>query len=272
MTQQITVDLSKLRPIHRQQRFATVRTILALVLREMTSTYGKSPGGYIWAVIEPVAGITVMAFIFTLFLRSPPLGSNFMLFYATGLLPYMMFISLSNKVSQTLNYSRQLLSYPRVTIIDALAARVILNVTTQLMVSMIVLGGILTYFETGTTFYLPAILQAYAMAAAIGVAVGTMNCFLIASFPIWGNIWSVLTRPLMILSCVIHLFDSTPQPWRDYMWYNPLIHVVGTMRSAFYIGYDAQYASPTYVFGVSLVIGLLGLLFLSRYYRTLRRG
>lgn len=272
MTQQITIDFSKLQPVNRQQRFLTLRTIMALVLREMTSTYGRSPGGYLWAVIEPAAGIALMAFIFTLFLRNPPLGSNFMLFYATGLLPFMMFISISTKMSQTLTYSRQLLSYPRVTIIDALAARLILNVITQFMVSIIVLGGILGFFDLGTTFHLPAILLSYAMAIGLGAGVGTMNCFLNACIPFWSNIWAVITRPLVIMSCVIHLFDSTPMPWRGYLWFNPLIHVVGEMRSAFYMGYDAPYVSVAYVFGVALVIGLLGLLFLSRYYRNLKRG
>jgi capsular polysaccharide transport system permease protein len=272
MTQQIAINFSKLQPIRRQQRFLTLRTIMALVLREMTSTYGRSPGGYLWAVIEPAAGIALMAFIFTLFLRNPPLGSNFLLFYATGLLPFMMFLSISTKMSQTLAYSRQLLSYPRVTIIDALAARLILNVITQLMVSIIVLGGILGFFDLEATFHLPAILLSYAMAIGLGAGIGTMNCFLSASIPVWSNIWAVITRPLLIVSCVLHLFDSTPMPWRGYLWFNPLIHVVGEMRSAFYMGYDAPYVSVAYVFGVALVIGLLGLLFLSRYYRNLKRG
>ena len=35
----------RLRPTRRTLRWATPRTILALILREMASTHGKSPGG-----------------------------------------------------------------------------------------------------------------------------------------------------------------------------------------------------------------------------------
>ena len=42
------------------RRFATVRTSVALMLREMVTTYGRSPGGYIWAVVEPVAAATAL--------------------------------------------------------------------------------------------------------------------------------------------------------------------------------------------------------------------
>ena len=36
------------------RRFASFRAIGALILREMATSYGRSPGGYIWAILEPV--------------------------------------------------------------------------------------------------------------------------------------------------------------------------------------------------------------------------
>lgn len=56
MTQNVQIDYSKLRPVSKQMPFATFRTVMAMVLREMTATYGRTPGGYIWAIIEPVGG------------------------------------------------------------------------------------------------------------------------------------------------------------------------------------------------------------------------
>ena len=34
-------------PQTKPRRFATLRTVLALMLREMATTYGRSPGGYL---------------------------------------------------------------------------------------------------------------------------------------------------------------------------------------------------------------------------------
>jgi capsular polysaccharide transport system permease protein len=270
MTQNVQIDYSKLRPVSKQMPFATFRTVMAMVLREMTATYGRTPGGYIWAIIEPVGGIVMMSVIFAVFLRTPPLGTNFAIFYATGLLPFSMFLVISQKVSQSLTYSRQLLAYPRVTIIDALAARFLLNFVTQIIVITVLFTGIRAYYDTGTVLILPRIILACLMAGSLGAGIGVLNCFLILSFPAWNSIWGVITRPLMLVSGALYVFMSIPLPWRDYIWFNPLVHVIGMMRSAFYVGYDDSYVSPTYVFAVSLITGVLGLLFLRRYYRDLR--
>ena len=70
----------RLRPVNRTMRLATPRTILALILREMSSTHGKSPGGYLWMVLEPALGIALLSAIFSLGFRSPRLGTNFPIF------------------------------------------------------------------------------------------------------------------------------------------------------------------------------------------------
>ena len=115
-------------------RQSTLRAVSALILREVSTTYGRSPGGYVWAVLEPAAGIALLTLIFSVGFRSPPLGTNFALFYAAGLLPFLMYSDISGKLGQTIQFSRALLAYPRVTFLDALMARFLLNMMTQLVV------------------------------------------------------------------------------------------------------------------------------------------
>ena len=116
-----------------------LRTIVALILREMTTSYGRSPGGYIWAVAEPVVGIALLTFIFSLAFHAPPVGPSFALFYASGLVPFLVYVDISNKISQSVNFSAPLLTYPRVTIIDAVLARALLNIATQALVMSLIL-------------------------------------------------------------------------------------------------------------------------------------
>ena len=52
-----------LRPKNRH--FRTLRTIGALILREMSTTYGKSVMGYLWALVEPIAALTLMSVVFS---------------------------------------------------------------------------------------------------------------------------------------------------------------------------------------------------------------
>lgn len=258
-----------LRNAKKNGRFALPRTVSALMLREMTATYGRSPGGYIWALLEPVLGIALLSAIFSLGFRTPRLGTNFAIFYATGLLPFLMYVDLSSKVAQAVNYSKQLLAYPRVTLVDALLARFLLNLLTQLLVSYILLAGIILLYDTRTTLEIDRVLLAYSMATALGLGIGIFNCFLMSMFPIWQRAYGIVTRPLLLVSGVIFMYETIPNPYRGWLWYNPLMHVTGEMRAAFYKSYEAAYVSPLYVFILAAVFGTLGLLFLWRYHRDI---
>jgi capsular polysaccharide transport system permease protein len=248
---------------------ATTRVISALMLREMSTMYGRSRGGYIWALAEPVLGIVLLSVIFSIGFRTPQLGTNFPMFYATGLIPFLTFNDVSTKVAQSINYSRQLLTYPCVTFIDAIIARFLLNFTTQLVIGFVVLFGITSVFETHTSMEAAPILLAIAMVSALALGVGTLNCFLLSYFPVWQRIYGIITRPLLLVSAVIFTLETVPQPYRDWLWFNPLVHVIGSLRAGFYNSYDAVYVSPIYVFSVSLGLILSGQLLLHRYHNDI---
>ncbi len=262
-------SFAPLRPKQKLRRFATGRAILALMLREMATTYGRSPGGYLWALLEPLGGIVILTLIFSLGFNAPSLGTNFPIFYATGILPFMMFNSVCNRVSTALLFSKSLLAYPAVTFLDAVLARFVVNAVTQMMVAYVVFGGILLIYDTRT---LPApllIAQSLALSALLALGIGTLNAYLIARFAAWQMIWSILTRPLFLISGIFFLFNAMPEAVQDYIWFNPLIHVVGIMRAGFYPTYDAGYVSVIFVLLVSSVTFAAGLLLLRPAHRDL---
>mgnify|MGYP005988598791 CR=1 FL=1 len=256
-------------PSRPPKRGGTFRVITALMLREMSTTYGRSALGYLWAILEPVGGILIMSFLFTLAFRSPGIGTNFPLFFASGVLPYNTFTDLMGKSASAIRFSKPLLFYPGVTFMDAILARVIMNAITQVMISAIVLTGILWIYDVDVILDMPRIIEGFAMAIALGVGIGTLNAFFFAMSPFWERIWSVLTRPLFLLSCIIFVYDQVPQPYRDYLWWNPAVHIVGKVRQGVYATYDASYVSPLYVMGVAAVTFTLGILFLRRFHHDI---
>lgn len=252
-------------PIAAPRRFATGRSVTALVLREMVTTYGRSPGGYLWAVLEPLAAIALLAFAFSMVFRAPSLGISFPLFYATGYLPYMLFHDVSAKTASAIRFSRPLLNFGAISWVDVLAARFVLNLFTHLVVGALVTGAMLVFLNTRGVIDMPVVLIAVTMAATLAAGVGVLNAFLFLAFPAWERIWLILTRPLFIISGVFFLFEDVPSDIRDILWFNPLFHVTGQMRAGFYPTYDATYVSPLFVIGLGLGLLLLGLLLLSRH-------
>ncbi len=247
----------------------TPRAIAALILREMSTTYGRSPGGYLWAIIEPAAGVALLTAVFSIGFRAPPLGTSFPLFYAAGVLPFLMFNDLSNKLGQTIQFSRALLKYPRVTFLDAILARLILNAFVQLLVNGIVL--VFIFWGLGARGGLDAgsLVLAYLLVICLAAGIGTLNAFLTLAYPLWATIWAIVTRPLFIVSCIFFVFESVPAPYDDLLWFNPLVHVVGLMRAGFYPFYHPGYVSGLYVLGLSAVTFIAGLFLLWRHHRDI---
>ena len=235
------------------------RTIVALVLREMATTHGRSPGGYVWAVLEPVAALIVMTVVFSLVLRSPSLGTSFPLFYATGFLPFLLFNDVSAKAATSIRFSRPLLTYPSVTFIDALLARILLTVLTHVMINYLIFTGIILLTDTRTILTVKPIVVAVSMTVMLGLGVGTLNCYLMTSFPAWERVWQILTRPLFLVSCIFFTFEDLPPMVQKLLWFNPLSHVTGEMRRGFYANYTPNYISVTFVMTVSLICLVLGL-------------
>lgn len=250
----------------RTRSFPTSRTILALILREMSTRYGQSPGGYLWAVLEPLGAILILALGFSLLIRHPSLGTSFILFYATGFLPFSVYQNVQNTVSRALNFSRPLLMYPTVTWLDALIARAALNILTGVMVSYLLLAGILVLGRSNAVLDIGPVILAMTMTALLGVGVGAMNCLLIGMFPAWEVIWSIISRPLFLASGILFVYEDLPRTIQAFLWYNPLLHIVGEMRRGFYPMYSPEYVSPAYVILVSVGLLAFSLVLLRRYH------
>ncbi|HMO07152.1 MAG TPA: ABC transporter permease [Paracoccaceae bacterium] len=253
----------------RPPRPSSLRTIGALVLREMSVTNGRTALGYLWEVMEPVAGILVLTVAMTVVFRAPPLGSNFALFYASGLLPFIAVVDTANKVANALRAARPLLAYPGVTWLDAILARFLLSVLTKTAVTAGVLAGIVVLFGLSPLFDPVALVAALAAAFVLALTIGLANCVLFHLFPAWEKAWAVVNRPLFLVSAVIFTFESVPEPMRGWLWWNPLVHVVAMMRHGIYPTYKWDYAEPLYLAGIAAVLVPVSLFVLRRHWRRL---
>lgn len=250
-------------------RTSALRTILALMLREISMSNGRTILGYFWEILAPVVTIVVVTAILGAFFRSPPLGNNFPLFYASGILPFSFFLDVTARVATAVRFSRPLLNYPGVTFLHALLARFILVVVTKTIVFAIVLFAIVRIYDLSTYFDFGEIALALALAFGAGLSVGSLNCLLISFVPLYERAWMLVTRPLFLFSAIIYLFETVPLPYRDWMWWNPAIHMVGMMRRGIYPTYDAAYVSVPYIVVIILGIMPVAFFFLRNYWREM---
>ena len=242
-----------------------LRVLFALVVREMSTKFGRSWGGYFWAIAEPVGGILLLTAVFSIAVRQPPLGTSFALFYATGIIPFYLFSHVTGSVGQAIATNRGLLTYPVVTPLDAVFAKFVTDFLTMFLTGILVYSAIILHGGLVVTIDFAKVFNGFLLMGLIGLGFGTINCVIYGFWPTWRHIWNVLTKPLFLMSCMFYTFDSLPPAAQRVLWYNPLVHAVGLTRSGFYAGYEPTYVTPAYPLALSGGLFVVGAYLLRRH-------
>jgi len=239
-----------------------LRVLFALVMREMTTRYGRSVGGYVWALLEPAGTVALLTVIFAQIARQPPLGDSFAMFFATGYLAFHVYMDVSRAVSASVKVNRALLTFPRVTMVDTVIARFVLQLLTSVVLFALVIGAVLAVTGAQTRIDVLYVLLSLMLAALFGLGVGAINCVLFAFSATWERVFGVINRPMFLISGALFVIEDLPRPLQEMLWWNPLVHVTSAMRRGFYPYYEASVMSPAYVVLVSLSLLVLGVLLL----------
>ena len=234
------------------------RVIAALLIREMITRYGRSPGGYLWAIVEPAGMILILAFAISQFVHAPPLGTSFVLFYASGYLPFHAFNDIAAVTGQSVHVNRQLLHLPRVRPLDTVIARFVLSVLTLTFVAGIIIGVLLIGSGTAGHFDPAPLIAGLGAAAVLGFGIGTLNAALFQFVPLWERLWPIINRPLFLISAIFYTAESMPGPVQALLSWNPIVHLVGTVRQSFYPHWTSDFANLGYVLAWSAVSFMIG--------------
>ena len=231
----------------------------ALMLRNIRTRFFGTGLGFLLALSWPLVHIGLLLAFTVLMGRLAPYGDNSAIFFATGLVPYMAYLYISRFMMVSVQHTRPLLAFPVVKILDLLFAGAILEVLSSCC-SIIVLCIALTAFGVDIMPLDPA-QAAFALCAALllGLAFGVFNSLLMMAMPIWMTVSSLFNVFLYISSGIFFVPSSLPATLRYYLSFNPLLHIVEWMRSAYYDGYGAELLDKRYAVGFAVVLLFLGL-------------
>lgn len=239
------------------------RVVHALMLREAKSRFGRQKLGYLWAVLEPTAFITIFAMVFAFGDAMRVSGMPVVPFMITGFTPFLLFRNTMTQTIGAIETNRILLTFPQVTPSDLVFARAFLEIATLTAVFLIILAGA---YVLGFEFKVERpleVLAAVGCLAATGLGLGA--CFA-ACAPFFRSIQMVVGmiagRPLFFLSGLFFTAEMMPSGVREILLLNPLLHMIEWLRSAFFKEFESQYMSVEYAVGTALVTLCFGLLLL----------
>ncbi len=236
------------------------RVVGALILREMHSRYASTRLGFAWALADPLAQIVLLSSLWLAVARLPPLGSDVILFMATGVATFSLFRNVEQRTRNALSANAALLAYPVVKPIDFFIARFVLENAIFIGV-LLALSLLMSALSFGHAPAEPLqLLAAGSVTSIFALGLGMTGAVAFRFFPGMEKIFDLALRPLYFVSGIFFLPDDFPIEARDILALNPVLHAIAWVRDAVYPGYTSPVLEKGYLIasaGFFLVLGLL---------------
>jgi capsular polysaccharide transport system permease protein len=235
------------------------RSIYALLLHRVRSQHMGSRAGYLWAFVEPVCWV----FVLRLALKNggnttPPIGESFEVFLATGITLARTWRTCAAQVAMIV-VRRKRMALPSVFHSDLIIAVWLLEMITGLIVLIIILAVLGAFdFEVMPANILHC-LAAYFALSVYTLAFALFFGLVITLAPGVRHFQQIILLALFMSSGFSFLVDRMPIRLREIVTWNPLVHCLEWFREGFYAGYECRSLDLNYLFGVTVVMMLLGM-------------
>ena len=242
------------------------RIIGAVLIQDMRSRFGQSHIGYLVAIAWPLSHIGVITLAYLLRVAVAPVGDSPTMFIGTGVVPYILCLYPARVLATVIPQNRQLLNIPLIQPFHLIFGRCILE-TLNAVIVLALFMSVVSLFDIDI---LPAdtaeAAKAIGATVFLGIGLGVLNVVMCALVGQFFLIFFILVMVALYIFAGVYMPPTAmPENLREYMTYNPLLHLVEWLRSAYYTSYDAELINKSlilWVGGISLTLGLIGERFL----------
>ncbi|OAE68845.1 sugar ABC transporter permease [Achromobacter insolitus] len=248
--------------MQKRRPFKILRSVLfALVIREVRGKFGANRLGAFWFVFEPLAHIIVLLTIFTLVRGETHYGPPLPMFLVTGIIPFILFKNIALKGMEAVPANKALFAYRQIKPFDTIIARVIVECALMACVYIainFVLGFWLGY-DVAIHYPLKWI-AVFLTGIIFSTGLALIFCVIGEALPELKSFIKILFMPLYFMSCVIVPLWVIPAKFREWLWWNPLLHLVDGVREATFLHYPKiNGVSITYAASAALVTLFVGI-------------
>ncbi|MGE0558404.1 MAG: ABC transporter permease [Burkholderiales bacterium] len=244
--------------------------MLALFLREIRTRFGKYQLGYAWALIEPIATVLVLVFVFTAMGAHGYPGIEFPLFLMTGVMINSLFVEITNRSIKAMAANSTLFNYRPVRPVDTVLSRTLLELFLHAGVYAALLGGYVAIGGKVVIHDMPLLLAVFILLALFSCGIGILFMLLTDAYEDADKVLPLLTRPLFFISGVFFSVQTIPREYWPFLLWNPIFHAIELTREAVAPGYSVPQASLAYLAFTTMLALTLGLLFYRRVEQRLK--
>ena len=242
------------------------RVIYALVMREVHTLYGNTRLGYLWAIIQTAFNIAVFWLFRAILGAHAPHGMGIAVFLLCGFIPWYLFSDTLSRCMSAVRANQALLTFPQVTELDLMIARVIVVWGTQLLCAIIILSIAAALGQPVELRHPDTLAATLFLPSLLGLGTGLVFASLARLWPTLERLVPILLRFLFFASGIFFQISELPARFSDVLLLNPVAQLIEWQRYGFSASSAAPSYSAVYIVAWCLISLCLGLL-LERYAR-----
>ena len=258
----MSVQLPPYRPLRRRNGLKVMlAAIHALLMRELQTRFGGYRLGYLWAPLEVFLQVAIYLLLFGAIMKRILPGMDYIIFLIAGIVPYRMFNRIVRSSLGAAEANRGLMMYRAVRHIDVIIARAFLELIIYFFSFWLILGGTLFLKELSISVYnLDTVLFCWMMMFFFCFGVALIMMVVGNYIGELSKVISIAFTILYFTSGVMYSVHIIPQPYLDYLLYNPIIHNLESIRHALSPSYPAYHIDMSYFIKWTLAVNFLGLI------------
>lgn len=238
------------------------RVIHALLMREMTTRFGRGQLGFLWLVIEPLMLASAIGLIHWAGVRGGGHSDRgtipIFLFYVVGYAPFFAFRAIINRAPSALHANMTLMYHRQVRLTDVMIARNLLEAAAIFGVLALIIGGA-TWFVDRPPYSLPTAAAALVIMFAMSNGISMLIAAAAARWELVDRITHPLTYLSLPFSGAFFWLHDLPPSWRESLLWSPQPHIHEMLREGMFGPVTPAYYDPIYMMWWVLGLNLLGL-------------
>ncbi len=231
----------------------------AVILRDMRTRFFNHGLGFLIVSLWPLAHMLILLLIYSVTGRRTPFGESLYVFFATGIIPTLMFMYISRFMSLSLLLNRPMLAFPAVTVLDVMMARAFLEIIAAFLTLIFILTILYAIGDDPFPSDMSEAVNAYTASLLLSVGVGVLAGVIVMFSPFFATIYALSMIIVYITSGTLFVISNLPDVIAVPLSYNPVVHAVEWMRSAYYPTYSTKILDKSYLVGFGLTSLFVGL-------------
>ena len=243
--------------------FKHIRIIGALMMRELSTRFGRDGLGFAWLVIEPLAFCVGVILLWKLLKPEYEHGLRTTPFIFTGYTSIVLIRHLVSFSMNSLTANVGLLHHRDVTAVHIFLSRNFLEFAGATLSFFLVYSALFAFGQIGLPHDLLLLYGGWFLLGWVGMGFGLMLAGLAMQFDVIERIVPIVTYLLIPLSGAFVMVEWVPYQWRETYLLLPFAHGIEMIRSSVFGEFTKTHYHPAYALAFATVMNVMGLLLIS---------